>query len=85
MIKPWISVTIPGYDSSGYPEMEGLPVPRIGEHLILPVWTYKGGKKDTCQLYEGVVTHVTHISHPETPQIWIKLRNLNFFERWFQF
>lgn len=82
MKTPHFSIIFPGESGAvGVDNMEGMYLPRVGERLMIPKWTYKNGNRDTCNLFEGVVMCITHAPHPEYPQIWIKLRKLNFFER----
>lgn len=84
-IRPLISVSFPGDKNSRVvDDLNDQHLPRVGERLLIPKYTYTpDGKRNSYTLFEGVITQIVHIPHPNQPQILIKLRDLNFFDHLF--
>ena len=79
---PVVSVTVPGHGTSTYKDLEAMSTPQKGDRLMLSISTHRNGS-EFFDFVEVVVTRITHVPHPDYPRVWIKTRNLSFFERIF--
>ena len=81
--KIHISISFPNKQGSYvYDELQYHPIPKVGEHIMIPIYTYKNGQRDNDYTYfEGVVDRILHLPHPTYPQVWIKTRNFNWLDK----